>query len=378
MSRPWRKGILIVAWGLCLLFSQAYSWTQRALEWKIRVSAEAASIRLKPAFDSPVIGTLPKGTVLSSTEAEGAWFRIAFTPGKEGATAIGYIATNDVEILEEKIKQEPGLLGTKAAPFRGLGLALKAAAGWSGFSGGDLDRGALGLFDADVDNITSSGYTPDLRAASSLRSGVAMGGDIIYSFRSGIMIGLGLDRIHAEAGSYFTFHGENSNLVRMNSTPWINVFSIRIGLSYSLPLTSWLSLCAGGGPALFLAKYNYNRNVAFPAYADDFYQQAKANGLGVFGSLDLEAHLNPRVSLVLEAQPRYSRVSGFEGSEKFVHEVGGWPVTTETAGTLYYVDGEKYPRLVFFSGAAPGVQNARKAVLDFSGVSLLAGLRFKI
>jgi len=83
------------------------------------------------------------------------------------------------------------------------------------------------------------------------------------------------------------------------------------------------------------------------------------------------------VAFLIEAQGRYAKISGFDGSEKFSHEVSGWPTTSETKGTLFYVGGEKYPGLTFLSDGASGGQNIRKAVLDLSGISLLAGLGFR-
>jgi hypothetical protein len=380
-NRPggmFRKVLLAILWGACLFSLSPYAWNQQTAEWKLRVSAESASVRSKPALESPVIATLPKGTLLNSSEAEGAWFRVVVTPGKENVTVIGYIATNDVEILEQKIKSAPDFWQETPEEFHGIGFTLKLTAGWSAFSGGDIDRGSMGLFDAAIEDVSSYGYTQESKSSKSLRTGFATGGDIIYSLGSRIGIGLGLDYVHAEAANLFAFQGEELIIFKMYSTPWINVLSIRLGLFYSLPVTPWLSVCASGGPALFLVKYNYNRNFEIPGVRDDFYQKANANGLGFVGSLGLEAHLNARVSLVLEAQGRYAKISGFEGSEKYTHEVGGWPSTIVTAGTLYYIEGAMYPSLAFFPDASSGGQNAKKAVLDFSGVSFLAGLRFRI
>jgi len=372
-----QKCLLAILWGACLSLLSPYAWNQQTAEWKLRVSAENASVRVKPALESPVIATLPKGTVLNSSEAEGAWFRVVVTPGKEGITVIGYIATNDVEILEQKIKNAPGFWGETAETFHGVGLTLRLAAGWSAFSGGDIDRGAMGMFDSSADDILSLGYTQESRIPKHLRSGFEAGGDIIYNLTNRIGIGLGADYIHATGDDLLTFHANDLRTIKMYSTPWFNAFSVRLGLFYSLPVSRWLTVRLNGGPALYFVKYDFNRNVMISEFADDFYQQAKAKGLGFRGGLGLDIHLNERVAFLIEAQGRYAKISGFDGSEKFSHEVSGWPTTRETAGTLFYVEGEKYPGLTFLSDGASGGQNVRKAVLDLSGISLLAGLSFR-
>jgi hypothetical protein len=372
-----RKCLLAILWGACFLSLSPYAWNQETSEWKLRVAIENAALRQKPDLASPVVATVSKGTVLNSDMAEGAWFRVTITPGKEGVTVIGYIASNEVEILEEKIKRPSGFYEEPAEEFHGLGFTLKLAAGLSLFSGGDFYRGAAGMFDSNADAFISSGYTEESRKTKSFRSGFEAGGDIIYHFSPRLGIGLGMDYIFARAESLFVFHGHDAIAFKLWSTPWINAFSVKLGLFYSLPVAPWLTVCLNGGPALFLVKYNYNRNVVIPGAADDFYQQASAQRIGFRGGLGLEIHLNKRAAVLLEAQGRYARITDFEGSEKFSHEVSGWPTIREEQGFLYYVEGERYAELAILSDENANGQNARKAVLDFTGISLLAGLRFR-
>jgi opacity protein-like surface antigen len=282
-----------------------------------------------------------------------------------------------VEILEEKIKRPPGFYEEPAEEFHGLGFTLKLAAGLSLFSGGDFYRGAAGMFDSSADAFLSSGYSQMSRRPKSFRSGFEVGGDIVYDFSPHFGVGLGMDYVYVQAESLFVFQGNDAIALKLRSTPWIHAFSIKLGLFYNLPVSSWLTVCLNGGPALFLVKYDYNRNVVLPGIVDDFYQQVRAEKIGFRGGLGLEIQLNPRMALLLEAQGRYARISNFEGSEKFSHEVGGWPNIREDKGFLYYVGGAKYAELAVLSEEAANSQNASKAVLDFTGISLLAGLRFR-
>ncbi len=363
--------------GACLLAFSPYAWNQQVAEWKLRVAVENAALRLKPDLNSQVVARVSKGTLLNSYEVEGAWFRVVLSPGLEGVTVVGYIATNEVEILEEKIKWPAEFWEEPPEEFHGLGLSLKLAAGLSFFSGGDFNRGAAGMFDSSADDIRSWGYTEESRAPRSLRSGFDVGGDIIYYLTTRIGIGLGMDYIHASADSAFMFRGNDLVTIKMYSTPWFNGYCPRLGLFYDLPVNRWLALSFSGGPALFFVKYNYNRNVFAPPVAEDFYQQAKAVGIGLQGGLGLALHLNPRVAVFLEAQGRFAKISGFEGSEKVSHEVNGWPNIREARGTLYLVERYRYPELSVLADGDTGVQNASKAVLDLTGVTFLAGLRLR-
>ena len=361
----------------CLLVISPYAWNQDTSQWKLRVAIESASIRLKPDLASQVVATVPKGTLLNSDLAEGAWFRVTIAPAKEGAPIVGYIATNEVEIVEEKIKVPAEYYEEPAGEFHGHGLKLKIAAGLNLFSGGDFYRGASGMFDSSADAFLSSGYTQESRKPKSFRSGFEVGGDIVYDLSAHFGVGLGMDYVFARAESFFMFRGKDPISFKLWSTPWINAFSIKLGLFYSLPVSSWLTVCLNGGPALFLVKYNYSGDVTVFGIVDHFYQQARAQKLGFRGGLGLEIHLNQRAALLLEAQGRFARISDFEGSEKFSREIAGWPNVREEQGFLYYVSGDRYAELAVLSEEAANSQNASKAVLDFSGISLLAGLRFR-
>jgi hypothetical protein len=263
---------LAILWGACFLSLSLDAWNQETSQWKLRVAIENAALRQKPDLASPVVATVLKGTVLNSDMAEGAWFRVAITPGKEGVTVIGYIASNEVEILEEKIKRPPEFYEEPVKEFRGLGLSLKLTAGLGLFSGGDFYRGAAGMFDSNAEAFISSGYIEESRRMKSFRSSFEAGGDIVYHFSPRLGVGLGMDYIFTRAESLFEFHGQQAITFKMWSTPWISAFTIKLGLFYNLPVSSWLTVCFNGGPAFFYVKYNYNRNVVVPGIVDNFYQ----------------------------------------------------------------------------------------------------------
>jgi hypothetical protein len=161
------KCFLLVLWGACFLSLTPYAWSQESTEWKIRVSAMSASIRLKPDLESPVIATLPKGTSLNSYEAEGDWFRVVLPPGKDGIVMIGWIAKGDVQVLKEKIKKPTDFWQVEEGRFEGIGLHITLSVGWASFPSGDIDKGAKGLYNIGADAIAARGV--DLLAGLPVR-----------------------------------------------------------------------------------------------------------------------------------------------------------------------------------------------------------------
>jgi len=161
------KCLLAILWGACLLSLASYVWNQETAERKIRVSVENASIPPNPALESPVIATLPKGTILNSYEAEGDWFRVVLPPGKDGIVMIGWIARSDVQVLKEKIKKPTDFWKVEEGGFEGNGLHITLSAGWASFPSGDIDKGAKGRYNIGADAIAARGV--DLLAGLPVR-----------------------------------------------------------------------------------------------------------------------------------------------------------------------------------------------------------------
>jgi hypothetical protein len=98
----------------------------------------------------------------------------------------------------------------------------------------------------------------------------------------------------------------------------------------------------------------------------------------------IEYKFDRTTGLFIEAQGRYAKFKGFEGTSTSVpNEFNGGvlPSFSET-GKLYYesvptIPGS--PRWIMVQGAPPNGPDGkpREAVVDFSGVSLLAGIKIR-
>ncbi len=254
LERVTRKGFSAILWGICLLIFSASAWSQESVEWKIRVSVEKANVRLKPSFESLIVASLLKGTILDSYEAEGEWFRVVLPPGKEGVVIIGYIAKSEVRILEEKIKKPPDFWKVEEEGFKGLGFHLMLSGGMAFFAEGDTDRGAKGLFNIGADEIAAQGFEILERRTKPLRSALNLSGDIVYDLGSKIGIGVGFGYFRSLETDIFRYSERKVYEHTMNSTTDLTVITFRLGLFYALPLSRLLSLRLNAGPAIFFDK----------------------------------------------------------------------------------------------------------------------------
>jgi len=362
--------------GFCLLWLSTNAWSQEtSTEYKLRVAVKSAAAHLQPDMKSPVIAELPQGTLLNSYFSDGVWFRVVLPTGKEGIVLLGYVSRLEVDVLEEKVRKPPDFWGASPDEFRGIGLTVKLAGGMGFFSRGDIDKGALGLFDQSVDYLSSQGYALGKRDPQSFHSGIEAGADIIYRLSSKLGIGLGGSYLHAKGESSLQFVESLVYAQSLWSVPAVDAFGIRLKLYYDLPLLSWLGLNIHCGPAYYLLHYDYSLNYSTTKFTYNYYQKAKANSLGFQGGLGLTFRINPQTAFFLEAQGRYARFTDLKGSEKSVQSnPPNFAVITETAGSVYYVEGGRYPILAVLPDGISVGSGTRKAVLDLSGIGLMGGV----
>lgn len=79
-----------------LLFMPALA---KAESFQVRVVVQDAVVRLKPEANSPVISTMPLGSVLESEEGTADWYKVTLPPDENGFVVIGYIQKSDTEMV---------------------------------------------------------------------------------------------------------------------------------------------------------------------------------------------------------------------------------------------------------------------------------------
>ncbi len=373
---------LKILWIVCLFPLAVAVLNANASEWTLKISVEAAHIRLEPDMEGPVGATVAKGTILESYEREGEWFRVVYGPDEHGFSVIGYIHSGDVEIIREKITEEQDFWPEEPESFEGMGLTVKISGGFNYFDAGDVGKGAKGYYDIRAGHFSSAGYSLDERKRS-FNNGFDLSGDVIFYLKPKIGIGLGSGYIYSTRTSFFIVSGKDIYLETFGSTSEIRAFPIRLSLYLSFPVHRLFTVSVSGGPTLYLTRFSYYLG---PDWIDlnSVTQKATSNGLGFHGGIGLEVRLNRRAAFVVEGQGRYAKISNFKGKETkylFVPTgpsgIMGEERIWDEEGTLYYLEQGQQSYLAFFKEDPSGFTTAKKASFDLSGFSLRAGLIYR-
>ncbi len=361
---------------VCLFPLTVYATNSEVSDWKLKVAAEKANIRLEANVESPVVITLQEGAILESYGKEGEWFRVIMGPDEEGYSFIGYIHFEDVDVIEEKKSEESEFWDEEPDSFQGIGLRIKLSGGLNYFSSGDIGKGTQGFYDSRADYFSSAGYALDKRFKS-FHTGFDISGDIIFFLKPQIGVGLGVGYIYARRIDFFQVSGENNFMDRHRSIPEITVIPIKLELFFSFPLNRLFSLSFSGGPALYLTEYTYFLSPNWKELSQ-IGQKANAKSLGFHGGIGLEVKLDQRAAFLIEGQGRYAKISNFMGKEtKYRLVPPGEEVILKEEGTLYYMEDEKFPYLAIRDEVSSGSQAGKKAIFDLSGFCIRVGLIYK-
>lgn len=370
--------IFFIIFAAGLLFFNSYSWSQKSSEWELVVNTEKAEVHLLPDLESTVVITLPKGYLLKSYEKNYEWFRIVIGPDEDGIVTIGYIESQNVDVIRENIVQELDYWEEEPEFFEGIGLTVRLSGGPSFVGGGDIRKGDQGFYDAASDLVAAAGFNID-RRFNDFNSGFEVTADIVYSLTQKLGLGLGFGYINLSEHSLLIFNspgGYENNQV--GTSPKIRAYPIRLGIFYDIPLSRLFNLTLHSGAALYITKYTFSRaSNWFPV--DLINQQANATGIGFHGGIGLEINFHPRAALILEGRGRYGKISGFTGESHIKRSVLP-PILIEDideTGTLYYLEGEGHSLLAFSEQKPTDYTTIREASLDISGFVFQAGLKVK-
>jgi hypothetical protein len=361
---------------------------------KVRVVTEQANIRLKPDIGSIIIHQVLKGTVLDSLSKEKEWYKISTTTEKEERVT-GYVHESLVieieptpleEIKKEDVKKEEKkeeriteqfvtpIMQESTPPQRPRSKSKVNIALFGGgyyFSGGDLNKGGLGLADffEDESGISRQGEIKELQL------NYLFGGELNIPISRKSYLGLGADYIKGEKKGIIQFPIE-PNPNTFTTTPKVEAYALRLSLSY-FPVPYFYIKT---GIEYYLAKsfYYYQRQEG-----DSFIEwdgQADGQGVGSQLSLGVVIATDLPISLFLEVSGRYGKISNFEG-EHTITESSGYRATEK--GKLYVYDveqGDKTYTLLYISEDIPTdtiVTNIKEATLDLTGVSAKIGIIFR-
>lgn len=366
---------------------------------KLKVVTDQANVRLKPDIGSIIIYQIPIGTVVDSLGKEGEWYRIQFQ-SEEGDNVTGYVHESLVSLLEsparkreprevspqmpeekkkEESQREPAPKSTQIKaprPSSEQSLVfhpeLSLSGGGNLLSGGDINSGAQGLADFYGDIFSSQGKA----SITPLHLGTIFGLEMNFPISGSISIGVGADYLSGNKQSVVDFQ-DNPGAHTFVTRPKLQALPIRLVVSYR-PVPFFY---AKAGFEYFFAKCSY----FYRFQREDFWQEwqgdSRAQGKGICGGFGFLQHINSRLSVFLEATGRYSKISGFKGTDNYSESTG---INSSEEGWLYIYQGKvteqkSYP-LLFIRAKTPsesGVFNPQKATVDFSGITFRGGLKIR-
>jgi len=380
--------------------------------FKIRVTAEQANIRDTPDIGSPIVQQLPEGSILEAEKKDGEWYMVRFTRD-DGLVARGYIHESLVQALEplpevpiEEVKVEPvkkeetppvktgeapagrktelirteeqpgvpvvsvGRLSAEPSGAKTFGFSILAGANFAAV--GDLNTGARGL----ADYYGAVQGTQGKGGVSGLHLTYILGAEVSYSLMPGLYLTFGADYFAGRRTSRVDFAAGDLPDALV-TRPKVQAMPFKVGIAY-YPLPY---LYVKGTLQYFFAKADYLYRFEKGTFWQEWQGDAKANGLGAGAAVGGEWEFYPGLFLVGEADFRFARIGGFKGKDISVNSDGE---SYTEQGTLYYFQAgagsqEDFP-LVFIRRDMPneaGVSAPREAKVNFSGMSLKAGIRFR-
>ncbi|MHB8055566.1 MAG: SH3 domain-containing protein [Candidatus Aminicenantales bacterium] len=388
--------------------------------FKIKVTAEVANIRVKPFIGSNIVRQFPEGTVLEAERKEGEWYLVKIEPDEAGAIS-GYVHESLVQALEEipvekeapavekvsppvippatppvaeklPLKDEKKPESKPAEPVLEKPAVYKLTkeilaeaeaekptfvSFWGGgglMAVGDLNGGAEGLADYYASQLNR---TAD-RTVAPARAGYQFGGEVGFPIARAFKIAVGAEYLKTARESALTYPGEGEVIPSLTVKPEISALPVRVSLIYYPQRSLYLRL----GVEYFFARAKYHCAFADGDTLRDWQGEASSGGAGLCGGIGFDLSLGRGFFLTAEVNGRYAKISGFSGTNSYLDEALAEAYIEK--GRLYTYEvrtsgGTAYS-LVFVRDKTPaesGVENAKEAVVDLSGIALRIGFKFK-
>lgn len=362
---------------------------------RLKVTAELANVRLRPSIGSVIIRQIPEGNILESLRKEGEWYLVRLEADDRGNTS-GYVHESLVLPMEETVRparkpqmiepvvKQPAERAAEGQPPVISQEGTLEAAGATGWSvamttggqytlGGEMNSGAQAFADFFA---TRSGVAGDAEV-SPVHLSFVFGGEISFDLATGVALVLGADFYNASVSSQVNYVRAKATDV-YTTKPRFQAVPLRLGLAF-YPARSF---AIKAGISYTIARCGYSFSYAQDNFSQEMIGEADGGGLGAWAALALELPLSDNLAFLVEATGHYAPLKGFEGTGTFSDSTTTTP--TEENGKLwaynYVQSGRTISPLLLIRSQRPAeayVENAREAQIDFSGMSLKAGVRVR-
>ena len=345
---------------------------------KLKVVADQANIRLEPDISSIIIRQVPKGTILNATEKTGEWYAIQLTT-QQGTVVSGYVHDSLVNAIDPLPKEKkPPVIPEitpeepeEDEPTSRFPFVLSLMGGGNYVRGGDLNLGIKGLADLYEDTLGVRGEGK----IGSVHIGYVLGLEV--SFPLSPMLSWGIRAEH--------FQGKNNSEVQYTQPNSTSVLHIRPNLR-ATPVSIFLSfspipeLYVKGGLSYCFSHCSYTYLLETDNSTQSWKGKANARGLGLMGGIGYLRKISPNLSFFAELAGRLSKMRGFTGEQEMQDPSG--KISTEE-GTLWLIQAQvlmdRTHSILFIRKTRPneaGFISATEAQIDYSGMSIMVGLRF--
>jgi hypothetical protein len=95
--------------------------------------------------------------------------------------------------FEEKVQKAADYWQPQAERFRGIGLTVKLKGGLTSGAGGDIERGAVGMFNSGIADLITQGFSMFSKTTRPFRSRFTLSGDLLLALTARLGIGAGVE-----------------------------------------------------------------------------------------------------------------------------------------------------------------------------------------
>ena len=259
-------------------------------------------------------------------------------------------------------------------------FSLKLTGGMKWLNGDDYNAGIKGLNSYLKDN-----FAPVSGSFETLGTALHFQGELVFEIFSHFGIGLG--------GGYFQVNKDNTVkatwaggfVETFNYHPKFSVLPLFLNLHYTLPVGSRLGIDVHAGPAVFITTLDWTDSDKFVLWEESRTFSSRNTVFGFQAGLGIDLKLASAIALVLDGSYNFAKISEVKGTWTNKGWFMLWSVDDTYADSFLW-----YYRNTSMSGtypmvnlgpdtpSGPGVSDARKAVLNLSGIVLQAGFKITL
>jgi len=261
-------------------------------------------------------------------------------------------------------------------------VSFKLTGGLAWINGDDYNKGIAGenRYLRDTSVSMSGTY-------KTLSDGLKFQVEVINYVSPSFAIGFGGGYFRMSTASKVTSRGLQEDILFDNESTFttkVSVIPFFLNIHYLTRLGRHWKLDVFAGPVFDIVQFNFENPSATPTFSttEKVTFTASIPALGLQGGVGLNYEISPAITLILDGFYRYGKVSNILGNwADSVSSPSGTTINSSAEYYLWYYENGSYPQIAFHDSQGPGgasVTGVRKADINISGLSVVAGVKFSI